>query len=100
MKEIPDLSTFTDFGDYPDNGLKGGQLWKQDNFPHCSRYIVYLGDDRWVMLGDPRERGAISCTTRDGKGEFTKAELLDHLLRHNYVCEGQFSRVIYPRPGP
>jgi len=75
----------------PDPTICGGQVWRQLEFPCMERYVVYLGDDKFVIIHSPRERGNIAASTNDGRVYFTADELEAHFKECKYTCLGQFA---------
>ena len=91
----------------------GGQIWKQSRFPYMTCYITLLGRDlennrsQMAMLSDPRQQGSCVSTTllkaappkrlpppRDVKWQWDPEDLLSHLLKLDYVCQGQLCGLI------
>ncbi len=78
--------------------LRGGQVWKQQAFPYCSCYIVYLGGDHFIRTSMPDQAGSIAMTA-DGDGPIYPAvELLALLVEKGYECAGQFVDSLQAEP--
>lgn len=70
--------------------IRGGQVWEQPGFPHCSCYLVYLGPD-WCRIQTPDLVGNIAMTNEQGKWQYTTEEMEALLDRLGYELVGQFA---------
>jgi len=76
--------------------IEGGLILQT---PSCAtRYLIMVYAGIWILASDPRECGAMACTSSGGQWLYTRQDI-EKLLQHGWTIQGQpidldFSRVI------
>lgn len=90
--------------DYYVGEIRGGQIWKQDDFPYFSVMLVPgittdpcgdFGPSYWIMIPDPRRSEGSMAIGWDNRTLWTTRELEAFLARPvPFSCKGDCSKLI------